>query len=67
MRLPVGVLDAPSIRVSGANNSARPQLIPEETTQYDPELNENDGLVVIDLDEPMGTHGSPDDEDTGEE
>lgn len=41
----------------------RDDLIPEVTTQYDPELNEDDGLVVIDLDEPTGTHGSPVDTD----
>lgn len=39
----------------------RYELVPEVTTQYDPEP--DDDLVVIDLDEPTGTHGSPDDED----
>ncbi|WP_255150214.1 hypothetical protein [Halorarius halobius] len=42
------------------------ELIPEVTTQYDPELSDDD-LVVIDLDDPTGTHGSPDDGDDEEE
>lgn len=37
-------------------------MIPEVTTQYAPELLEEEGLVVIDLDSPTGTHGSPDDD-----
>lgn len=43
----------------------RYDLVPEVTTQYEPELVEDDGteLVTIDLDEPIGTYGSPDDED----
>ncbi|WP_435196374.1 hypothetical protein [Natronomonas sp. EA1] len=44
----------------------RYELIPVVTTQYEPTLLEDDGLVVIDLDEPIGTHGSPDDESEGE-
>lgn len=39
----------------------RYELVPEVTTQFDPEP--DDDLVVVDLDEPTGTHGSPDDED----
>lgn len=40
-------------------------LVPEVTTQYEPEVLEEAGteLVTIDLDEPIGTYGSPDDED----
>jgi len=45
----------------------RYDIIPEVTTQYDPELNEDDGLVVIDLDQPTGTHGSPDSEDEADD
>ena len=40
-------------------------LVPEVTTQFEPELRDvDDGpeLVTIDLDEPIGTYGSPDDE-----
>jgi hypothetical protein len=44
----------------------RYDLIPAVTTQYDPEREDDEGLVVIDLDEPTGTHGSPDDEDDDE-
>jgi hypothetical protein len=45
------------------------QLVPAVTTQYEPELREvDDGfeLVTIDLDEPIGTYGSPDEEDEAE-
>ena len=35
------------------------KLIPEVTTQFDPEEND-DGLVVIDLDDPKKTYGLPD-------
>jgi hypothetical protein len=40
-------------------------LVPEVTTQYEPEIVEDDGteLVAIDLEEPIGIYGSPDDED----
>jgi len=40
-------------------------LIPEVTTQYEPQPREVDDaeLVTIDLDEPVGTYGSPDDEE----
>ena len=46
----------------------RYDLIPEVTTQYRPEITETDDteLVTFDVDEPIGTYGSPDDED-GEE
>lgn len=37
-------------------------LIPEITTQYDPTWDDDEELVVIDLDDPMGTHGSADDQ-----
>lgn len=40
-------------------------LIPEVTTQYEPKvetINQNLELVTFDLDEPIGTYGSPDDE-----
>ena len=32
-------------------------LIPAVTTQYEPELDEDRGLVIVDLDEPIGTYG----------
>ena len=35
-------------------------LVPEVTTQYEPDRDED--LIVVDLDDPIGTHGSPDDE-----
>lgn len=41
-------------------------LIPEITTQYEPELvtvNQSLELVSIDLDEPLATYGSPDEEE----
>jgi hypothetical protein len=38
------------------------ELIPDVTTQFDPGHDEDDGLLVVDLDDPMGTHGSADDE-----
>ena len=39
-------------------------LIPAVTTQYDPQQQQvgDTELVTIDLDEPVGTYGSPDDE-----
>jgi hypothetical protein len=45
----------------------RYDLIPEVTTQYDPEWNDGESLVVLDLDEPKKTYGSPDDEDDAED
>jgi hypothetical protein len=44
----------------------RYDLIPEVTTQYDPEWNDDESLVVLDLDEPKKTYGSPDDETESE-
>jgi len=44
----------------------RYDLIPEVTTQYDPEWNDDESLVVLDLDEPKKTYGSPDGEAEGE-
>lgn len=38
----------------------RYDLVPVVTTQYEPEG--EDDLIVVDLDEPTGTHGSPDEE-----
>jgi len=35
-------------------------LVPKVTTQYEPDRDED--LIVVDLDDPIGTHGSPDDE-----
>lgn len=32
-------------------------LIPDVTTQYEPELDEDRGLVIVDLDKPIGTYG----------
>lgn len=40
-------------------------LVPDVTTQYRPEIeavNQNLELVVIDLDDPLGTYGTPDEE-----
>lgn len=39
----------------------RYDLVPEVTTQYEPEV--DDELVTIDLDNPTGTHGSADDDE----
>lgn len=47
----------------------RYDLVPEVTTQYEAELTENDDgteLVSINLDEPIGTYGSHDEEETAE-
>ena len=44
----------------------RYDLVPEITTQFEPELYETDDgveLVTIDLEEPIGTYGSPEEED----
>ena len=40
-------------------------LIPEVTTQYEPI--EEDGMVVIDLENPIGTHGSSTDDEVDQE
>lgn len=39
----------------------RYDLLPDVTTQYDPEWDEDEELVVLDLDDPSGTYGSADD------
>lgn len=39
------------------------ELIPDVTTQYDPEWDNDEELVTLDLDDPQGTYGTPDDED----
>lgn len=36
----------------------RYDLVPEVTTQYDPQWDDEAGLVVVDLDDPIGTYGS---------
>lgn len=41
----------------------RYDLIPEVTTQFDPEWNDDESLVVLELDDPSGTYGSPEDDD----
>lgn len=41
----------------------RYELVPEVTTQYDPVWDDEEGFVVIDLEDPKKTYGSPDDED----
>lgn len=51
---------------SGASVTAmafvnRYQLTPKVTTRYIPE--EEDGMVVIDIDEPAGTYGQPEEDD----
>lgn len=38
-------------------------LIPSVTTQFEPTWDEDRELVVIDLDDPIGTYGSPDEAD----
>jgi len=40
----------------------RYDLVPEVTTQYDPLWDNDEALVVLDLDEPKKTYGSPDEE-----
>lgn len=40
----------------------RYDLVPEVTTQYDPSWDDDEALVVLDLDEPKKTYGSPDEE-----
>lgn len=49
---------------------SREDLVPNVTTQYAPEIeqvNDDTELVVIDLDEPIGTYGSADDTDEQKE
>lgn len=41
----------------------RYDLVPEVTTQYDPAWDDEEGLVVIDLDDPLKTYGSADDDE----
>lgn len=41
----------------------RYDLVPEVTTQYEPRWDDDEGLVVVDLDEPLKTYGSADDAD----
>jgi hypothetical protein len=43
----------------------RYQLKPKVTTRYKAEEDEDNGFVVIDLDEPIGTYGTPDEETDG--
>ena len=38
------------------------ELIPEITTQYEPRWHDERDLVVVDLADPIGTYGTPDDE-----
>lgn len=38
-------------------------LVPEVTTQYDPEWDDDRELIVVDLDDPTDTYGTPDDEE----
>lgn len=38
-------------------------LIPDVTTQYDPEWDDDEGLLVIDLDEPKKTYGNADEDE----
>lgn len=45
----------------------RYDLVPEVTTQYDPAWNDDESLVVLDLDEPKKTYGSPDVDGEGDE
>lgn len=40
----------------------RYDLVPEVTTQYEPTWDDDEELVVIDLDDPLKTYGSADDE-----
>lgn len=37
-------------------------LLPDITTQYEPDWDDDEGLVTADLDDPHKTYGSPDDE-----
>jgi hypothetical protein len=43
----------------------RYDLLPEVTTQFEPEWDDDAGLVTADLDDPRKTYGSPDDEEDG--
>ena len=42
-------------------------LVPDVTTQYDPAWDDDEGLVALDLDDPLGTYGTADDEADDEE
>lgn len=35
-------------------------LVPDVTTQYDPEWDDDHGMVIVDLDDPADTYGEPD-------
>jgi len=48
--------------IAGTSFLKKYDLVPEITTQYDPIWDEDEELVVIDLDSPLGTYGSPDED-----
>jgi len=48
--------------IAGETFLNRYDILPEVTTQYTPQWNDDEDLVVIDLDDPVATYGSPDDE-----
>ena len=41
----------------------RYELLPEVTTQYDPEWDDEHGMVVVDIDDPADTYGTPDEDE----
>ncbi len=43
----------------------RYQLKPKVTTRFEPEYDDDEGIVIIDLDNPIGTYGTPDEETDG--
>jgi hypothetical protein len=48
----------------------RNDLVPQVTTRYEPQqqkLNDDVELIVIDLDDPIGTYGYPDDDEDSKE
>lgn len=48
--------------IAGQAFLTRYDLTPDVTTQYRPDWDDDHGFVIIDLDEPLGTYGSPDEE-----
>lgn len=53
--------------IAGQSFLKRYDLLPDITTQYRPEWDADSDLVVIDLDDPLKTYGSADDDSASEE
>jgi hypothetical protein len=56
-----------SVSTSNFSKTIAPQafletydLVPDVTTQYNPEWDDDEDLLVIDLDDPMDTYGTAD-------